>query len=593
MLEPTNNYSNPINSKKEKMAMTNILEDMQRDRRKLEEQRIAILNILEDVNESQIELKNKYNELEIIKNLTQDLGLSMELESVMDNVAKSIHKIFPNLVISYCLAPLDSDYLANKISIYANFFLGDSYLASLEEKIIKGLEKNININGASENLKKLKKLKFSFRILEFNKFVFDKTELPQTLTSYVNVLMVVSGEVVGIVNFSHNKDFSFNENKMSVINTIVNSASQTIERLRILVRSEQTRLNSLVESMSNGVFMFDLKDQMIIANPVIKKIMGQEKFSLSDFLKSIERIKKSFGENKELEREINIGLEISKVISDDKTISFEEVQIKKRTFEFFVTPIKDYKQKITGGAIVLHDITHLKEINRMKSEFVSVASHQLRTPLTSIRLFMEMLDRGDVGELNKDQKEYIGNMYQSTRSMIQLVNDLLNLSRIESGKLKVDLTSVNLNNLVQIVIDEASVLAKDKKCHITFNKARFKEPVILTDANLLRQVIHNLITNAIRYSLRDKCGVIININQTKDQVYEISVQDTGIGIPKEMQKRIFDKFYRADNAIKTSTDGSGLGLYVAKMVIAQLGGKIWFESVEGKGTIFYIRISSL
>ncbi len=578
-----------IDSRTEHKAMANILEDMQEDKKRLEEQRIAILNILEDVNESQIELKKKYSDLEIIKSLTQSLGSSMELESVMDNVARSIHQIFPSLIISYCLSPLESNYLANKISIYSNCFLEDSYLKQIEESVINAIKQNIDIKGAQKNLKKLEKIKFSYKILEFDKFLFDSKKKSRILVSSTNVLIIASDKLIGAVNFSSDKGFSFGKKEMSVINTIVNSASQTIERLRILVSSEQSRLNSLVESMSNGVLMFDLKENIVIANPVIKKIIEMNNFSLNDFFKTIKNVEKSFGEVINKEKKINIANEISNAINKDETISFDEVEIRKRTFEIFITPIKDYKQEITGGAIILHDITHLKEINRMKSEFVSVASHQLRTPLTSIRLFIEMLERGDVGSLNNDQKEYISNVSQSTKSMIQLVNDLLNLSRIESGKLKINLQSVQLDNLVQEIITEASVLAKEKKCNIIFNKKECNMPLVSTDANLLRQVIHNLITNAIRYSLPDKCGIVIKIKKGQD-LYTVSVTDSGIGMPKEVQNRIFDKFFRADNAVKTSTDGSGLGLYVAKMIIERLDGKIWFDSKEGEGTTFYVEV---
>jgi len=573
----------------EQKAMANILEDMQEDKKKLEEQRVAILNILEDVNESQLELKQKYSELEIINSLTQDLGLSMELDSVMDNVAKSIHEIFPDLVIAYCLAPLESDYLANKISIYSNVFLEDNYLGQIEDSIITDIKKNSNMEGAKDNLEKLEKIKFSYKVLEFDKFSFRQEKKMKSLASSNNIPIVISGRLIGIVNLSCGQECSFGKKEMSVINTIINSSSQTIERLRILARSEQSRLNSLVERMSNGVLMFDLKEKVIVANPVVKKIIGMNHFSLHDFLKSIENIEKSFGEAIDPDKKINLANEISVSLNQDKAVSFEEVAIKNRTFEIFITPIKDYKQEITGGAIILHDITHLKEVNRMKSEFVSVASHQLRTPLTSIRLFIEMLERGDVGKLNKDQKEYIENVSQSTRSMIQLVNDLLNLSRIESGKLKIETQSVQLDILIQEIITEADIIAKEKNCEIIFNKQEKSAPMVLTDANLLRQVIHNLVTNAIRYSLPDKCGINIYLQKKKD-FYVISVADSGIGIPEEIKERIFGKFFRADNAVKTSTDGSGLGLYVAKMIIERLGGEIWFESKEGEGTTFSIKL---
>jgi two-component system phosphate regulon sensor histidine kinase PhoR len=256
----------------------------------------------------------------------------------------------------------------------------------------------------------------------------------------------------------------------------------------------------------------------------------------------------------------------------------------------FFTPVRDNQKKIVGCALIFHDITHLKEIDKMKNDFVSVASHQLRTPLTAIRLFIDMLVRGQVGALNKEQAEYLDNVLQSTDRMVGLVNDLLNVTRIESGRLRVSPQPTNIINFLEGIISESQPVAASRKQKIVFAKDNFKLPLVPIDHNLLRQVIHNLITNAIRYSPEGTGVISVKVENKNSQTFTISVKDNGIGIPEEKKYRMFEKFFRADNAVKISTEGTGLGLYVSKMIVESSGGRIWYESEMNKGTTFFVEM---
>lgn len=230
-----------------------------------------------------------------------------------------------------------------------------------------------------------------------------------------------------------------------------------------------------------------------------------------------------------------------------------------------------------------------RAMERMKSEFVFLASHQLRTPITSIRLYVEMLRNQTKNELDKKHWQYLENIHHSTKRMIQLVGDLLNVSRIESDRLTVRPQAVRLEGLIADVIEEVSPLAQAKKCQFIFNKPQDKLPKVLVDPRIVRQVLYNVITNAIYYSFLDRGDIVIALSLNKKE-YEISVRDSGIGISFRDKKRIFEKFFRAENAIKLKPEGTGLGLYIVKMLITAIGGKIWFESELNKGTTFYITL---
>jgi len=338
--------------------------------------------------------------------------------------------------------------------------------------------------------------------------------------------------------------------------------------------------------------MFDVSRRVTLVNPVARDILGMDGITMT-----LDQALQVFRGEQTSENLDTITQGVQNALMSAETTRIDEAQAGRKSFEMYIAPIRDYQKNISGGAIILHDITHLKEIDKMKTEFVSVASHQLRTPLTAIRLFAEMLISGNEGKLNAKQKYYLDNVHESALRMVKLVNDLLNVSRIETGRLKIEPELVQLEDFIQNIINEAMPLAKAKNCAIIFNKPRKKLPKVSIDPSLMRQVIHNLVMNAVRYSRPAKnCGMKVTLERENKKSKEqesnilISVADNGIGIPKEMQSRIFEKFFRADNAVKAVAEGTGLGLYIAKMIVESSGGKIWFESEKDKGSTFYFTI---
>jgi signal transduction histidine kinase len=230
---------------------------------------------------------------------------------------------------------------------------------------------------------------------------------------------------------------------------------------------------------------------------------------------------------------------------------------------------------------------HDGRLKQAEDQFISLVSHQLRTPLTAIRLFSEMMATGQAGKLTPKQDDYVDKIHISTIRMIRLVGDILNVSRIELNRLKVEPEEVDANKLISTYIDEVLPLAEEKHIPIEFHELKGAAHLKL-DQTLFGQVVHNLLTNAVRYS---KEGGTVRVQLTKtEKAYELSVADSGIGIPKEARKHIFTRFYRARNAVETVGDGTGLGLYLIKMILEQSGGAIRFESRLGHGTTFYVTI---
>lgn len=250
-----------------------------------------------------------------------------------------------------------------------------------------------------------------------------------------------------------------------------------------------------------------------------------------------------------------------------------------------ISPIMDKDSNVIYFVGLERDITKEKQIDKAKTEFVSLASHQLRTPLTAINWYTEMLLNGDAGKISKTQKNYLDEIYSGNQRMVALVNTLLNVSRLELGTFIVEPQPTVLKELADDVLKELKPQIVSKKLTVTRNYQP-TVPVMNIDPKLTRIVFQNLLSNAVKYTPA-KGSVSVSLELIAKAV-RITVQDTGYGIPATAQAKIFTKLFRADNARAKDTDGTGLGLYIVKSIVEQSGGRVWFESVENRGTTFYV-----
>lgn len=231
------------------------------------------------------------------------------------------------------------------------------------------------------------------------------------------------------------------------------------------------------------------------------------------------------------------------------------------------------------------DITKAKEIDKAKTEFVSLASHQLRTPLTAISWYIEMLMNGKAGKLKEEQKKYLQEVYNGGIRMRDLVNALLNVSRLEMGTFMIEPEMINIKNSAESILKEMKPTILEKRIKVTKNFKNLPDN-FLADNNLFRIILQNLLSNAIKYT--PKGGkVSFSVVKTTQEIL-ITVEDSGYGIPKSQQANIFTKFFRADNARIKDPNGTGLGLYIVKSILDHSGGKVWFVSEEDKGSKFFV-----
>jgi PAS domain S-box-containing protein len=366
-------------------------------------------------------------------------------------------------------------------------------------------------------------------------------------------------------------------------NQMAERLSESYRRIALQGRRDEI----ILESLGEGLIALDPEGKIVLINN-----MAAEMFELEDLDKAIGQVIEGaftiYDEHDVVmpmnDHPAHVALREGKPLED--IYSFVRKDGKKILVYINASPV-EVDDKISGAILVTRDVTKEKEVDRMKTEFISLASHQLRTPLSAIKWFTEMLVSGDAGKLNPEQLDFAKNVQDSTERMIELVNSLLNISRIESGRIIVDPKPTDLNVLVGGIVNDLK--AKTAERQQTLVVSVHKDlPKINLDPRLIGQVYMNFLTNAIKYT--PKGGEITVFISRKDDELVSQISDSGYGIPKAQQDKVFHKFFRADNVSKVETDGTGLGLYLVKAIIESSGGRVWFKSEEGKGTTFWFSL---
>jgi len=226
--------------------------------------------------------------------------------------------------------------------------------------------------------------------------------------------------------------------------------------------------------------------------------------------------------------------------------------------------------------------------SQAQSEFLSMITHQLRTPLSGIKWTFKMLLDGDLGSFSDEQKQIISKGYESNERMLGLLNEVIIANQNQSWDFQYDMQTTDVEKLVERIITEYLETARAHDVHLVFHRPEQTSPMVMADPDKIAIILQNLLENAIKYS-NEEGSVTVNLIPTKDTL-AISISDEGIGIPAEAQARIFGKFFRADNAKELKKEGTGLGLFTARRIAEKHGGTLTFESEAGQGTTFFVQL---
>ena len=359
----------------------------------------------------------------------------------------------------------------------------------------------------------------------------------------------------------------------------ITTMSQKLKTFRDLnvgkVIVEKQRSDAIVQSIADGIIVVDSELKIIAINPIaanianVKSMLATNNHFLDVF------------DNRTLYQHLRQTAETGKSPQLEDDILTVEREQPIQYYKFAITPVVTEAEQVVGAILLLQDVTKLKELDNLKSEFVATASHELRTPLTGMAMSLNLLAETTEGKLSESESELIDTAVEDVERLRGLVNDLLDLSKIESGKLELDFVDVEVNFLLDKAVSALNIQAEQNQ--VTLVKQLLSEDIkVKADANKIIWVLTNLIANALRYS--DPEGEIKIGATYRNSWIEIYIADRGAGIPVEYQSKIFDKFVQVET--EKDVGGSGLGLAICKEMVQAHGGRIWVDSTVGEGSTF-------
>lgn len=357
-----------------------------------------------------------------------------------------------------------------------------------------------------------------------------------------------------------------------------NQLAEQIEETQDAMESERNRLNSVLSHMSDGVVATDRRGKVITINDMALSLLGISKeAAIGQNILNLLDIEKDYTLRKILESTEELLIERNESNYGDNKIIRVEFSMIRRESGF-----------ISGLVAVMHDVTEQEQNERDRREFVSNVSHELRTPLTSMRSYIETLSEG-AWQDQEMAPRFLKITLDETDRMIRMINDLLDLSRMDNDNLKLNIEMVNFNELVNFVLDRFDVIIANSEKKYRIVREFTQRPLFVeVDTDRMIQVIDNIMNNAIKYS-PDGGKITVRLMETHNNVI-LSITDQGLGIPKKDISRIFERFYRVDKARARKQGGTGLGLAISKEVVKALGGTIWATSIENYGSTFYISL---
>lgn len=516
------------------------------------------------------------------------LSLIIKLDQLSDDIAYELNKISEVNSVDRLklLQVMDDSFRLNGITSVSLILMVAMALVAISY---------ILMNTISYPLKKLKigaeeLAKGNFK---YNIDVNSNDELGVLAKSFDYMRLQLSGLYGGLEEKVEERTKTLNKTvkelkstKESLIKTL-----EVLEQKQTNIEEQKARLEAILFSVGEGLVFIDLNLKVVFGNDVVENILG---YKPKDYLnkKWNEVVRPSYKNGDLIEYDDLPLIKLSKPDSDHMifvNLSDDHYYVSKSGDLVPVTIVVSkvmIDHNLAGYILVFKDVTEEKEIDKVKTEFVSLASHQLRTPLTSISWNTEMLLNEEVGELSEEQKVYLGEIYYGSQRMINLVNSLLNTSRVDLGNFMIEPTMMDVVKYTESLIGELKPAFDHRHIEVISKIDPFDE--LMMDEKLYHIILENLLTNALKYT-PEGGNVELNLSKNGSNI-ALSVKDNGYGIPEDQKDKIFSKLFRADNVKAMDTDGTGLGLYLVKSVLDYIGGNVWFETAEGKGTIFYVLI---
>lgn len=528
--------------------------------RLVEKQKLTVENkrLQEETEQQRDELKKRVSELEMFYEISNAVSYTFDGRELLKIIISSLKKVIDYDICSIFISDGERGNLTMGIPVGVN----ENFRQEAKNDVINAFAKLSN--------KSLDNSTINEEVIATIDAV--KKDTLQMKSSF-NLPLVVENRILGILGVYSGRENTFSPADERILSTIANQTAMAVKGLQSIITDEKSRIKAMVDSMVEGVIMFDKREEIVILNPQAKRLLGFSRQAeidrclLNDKLKAF-NLGESFGKNvcvpDSIIKEIIVSGEENKVLHCE------------------TSAVKNTEGEIIGRVIILRDITEEKAVDKLKTEFVSTVSHELRTPLTTIRETVSQILDGILGETTQRQREFLSMAIEDVDRLARIINNLLDMSKIEAKKFEIKREIFNIVDLVKAESSSFALPAAGKGLEIKTSFLNDKIEVY-ADRDKIIQVFTNLVGNAIKFTERGYIEISVT---DKPEHVECAVADTGKGMAEEDLPKVFDKFQQFDRTHGPGQKGTGLGLSITKGIIELHKGNIWAESKLTQGSKF-------
>ena len=508
------------------------------------------------------ELQQQMYQVEVLQEINERIGYSLEGNKVIEIITNSLGNLLEYETVSFMLYN-NTETVVFKCHVHQS--VNHRFISQVKEHMRQATE--VVCGGLDNNIKLDERIGGALL----------QDHLDIDVKSYVNIPVVIGNELLGLINLSSSKPDLFDHNQASVLFNITNQAAVAVGQLQTMLESEKGKLTGIIAAMTDGVMMVDLDNTLEIYNPAVVDLLSLpvgRAITMFDILDS-------------LAGKVDLRTKIEQALAKGVPVEVKEVLLHDKAMEITITPVRDHAGNQRGAAVILHDVTSEKSLEKLRQEFTAMMVHELRAPLTAVRWSAESLLKhlsdAKAQLESASVKDSVSNIDIAATNMLELVNDLLDVAKIEAGKFDLNIQEYDLSELISEEVNTFKAQADSK--HLPMNFITPGPVKVKCDKVRIGQVISNLLSNAIKYTDAGQIDIHLSKDVVTNQVV-VAVKDTGLGVSREDLAVLFSKFKQLKTFDRTQK-GTGLGLVVSRGIVEAHHGRIWAESAgENLGSTF-------
>lgn len=532
------------------------------------------------------ELDQKIYETLILREIGQRIGYELNIGKILDTIVDSLNKFLPYSVSSYILVSDDGTKLNQRVQVEES--VNKAFLEVTTKYMLDCLNNFVGLRNFTEG-----------DVSQMTTGTIVSEESTSDPKSIWVTQVFINKRGVGVLAIASKNPGLYKGPEMEFLVKILAQANQALNNLETIISSERGKLESMVSSMADGVLMFDQNYNLILVNPAAVALLGLATGAKPTI----------FDVAKVLADKLDIRTKLEESIKEDRLVSFDNLSVGGKISQLLMSPVKDNKKRLLGAVVLFHDKTAEKQLQTLREDFTAMMVHELRAPLSVVAGTADMFVKDPALSETTQGKELLKTTKESVNSVLSLINDLLDVAKMESGKFQIIKSSGNLSEVVTERAEFFRQMATTKNLTL---ECRVEENLNLAfDRDRMAQVLNNLISNAIKFTLpggkiavrayritsNEEIGWQFQDSKLHKNVVPVtgasaivSVSDSGIGIDEAKMSELFSKFKQLHKVEPGpgGVFGTGLGLIIAKGIVESHGGKIFVESQINQGSTFYL-----